>query len=231
MPGGARPPHRGEGAELTGRGLFLALEGVEGAGKTTQLRLLGEWMASRELPHTLAREPGGTPVGEAIRRVLLDSGALDVPPRTELLLMLAARSAFVRGVVRPALERGEVMVSDRFELSTFAYQGGGRGLDREEIRALNRFATEGVRPDLTLLFDLPVAAGIARQRESGKTRDRIEREAGDFQERVRAAYLQMAEADPSVIVVDAASSPGAVHERVRELLAARFPEPFAPSRG
>lgn len=220
-----------EDSEVTGRGIFLALEGVEGAGKSTQMRLLGEWLASHAIPHTLAREPGGTPVGEAIRRILLDSGAMEVPPRTELLLMLAARSAYVRSVVRPALDRGDVMVSDRFALSTFAYQGGGRGLDLEEVRILNGFATGHLQPDLTLLFDLPVAEGIARQRESGKTRDRIEREASEFQERVRATYLKMAAADPSVVLVDASSSPEAVHERVREVLAARFPEPFSRDRG
>jgi dTMP kinase len=156
---------------------------------------------------------------------------MEVPPRTELLLMLAARSAFVRDVVRPALARGEVMVSDRFELSTFAYQGGGRGLPREEIRALNAFATEGLRPDVTLLLDLPVAQGIERQRDAGKARDRIEQEASDFQERVRATYLEVAAQDPTVVIVDASGPPEIVQAGVRDVLARRHPEPFGLSGG
>ncbi|MEX0856001.1 MAG: dTMP kinase [Gemmatimonadota bacterium] len=226
------PPRANDGSgAVSGHGLFLALEGVEGVGKTTQARLLGEWLGELGLPYTLAREPGGTPVGEAIRQVLLDSGAMAVPDETELLLMLAARAAFVRGVVLPTLKRGEVMVTDRFELSTFAYQGAGRGLPLDRIRSLNAFATGGVRPDLTLVFDVPVEHGQARQRAAGKLQDRIEGEGNAFLERVRAGYLAMAAKDESVVVIDAGPPEDQVHARVRELLQLRFPEPFRPTRG
>jgi len=218
-------------ASPTGRGLFLVLEGAEGAGKSTQARLLEDWLRERGVPRQVAREPGGTPVGEAIRGVLLDAVDLEVPAETELLLMLAARAAFVRQVVEPALARGEVLVADRFELSSFAYQGGGRGLDLTEIRRLNDFATGGLRPDLTLVLDLPVSAGRERQRAAGKTRDRIEEEGSRFLDRVRNAYRALAEEDPRVLLVDAAPPPEVVQEVLRGLLEARFPEHFPPLRG
>ena len=122
---------------------FVVLEGVEGSGKSTQVRLLSAWLAEMGVAHATTREPGGTAVGEAIRGVLLDRDGLEMPPETELLLVLAARAAFVRDVVRPALERGETVLADRFDLSTFAYQGFGRGLDLETVRRLNEFATGG----------------------------------------------------------------------------------------
>ena len=123
------------------RGRFVVLEGVEGAGKSTQVRLLGEWLESCDIPFTLTREPGGTEVGEAIRHVVQDRAELSVPPETELLLYLAARAAFVQEVALPVLERGELLIADRFSLSTFAYQGFGRGLDLEEVRRMDRFAS------------------------------------------------------------------------------------------
>lgn len=216
---------------MTDRGLFLVLEGVEGSGKSTQARMLVDWLRELGVPHTLAREPGGTPVGEAVRTVLLDSRELDMPAETELLLLLAARAAFVRDVVRPALAGGQVMVADRFELSTFAYQGEARGLGLDRVRALNRFATGGLRPDLTLVLDLPASAGRGRQDSSGKASDRIEREGARFHERVEAAYSRLAEHDPDAVIVDAALSPEDVHRQIRRLLASRFPEPFMPRGG
>ena len=212
-------------------GFFLVLEGVEGAGKTTQARLISHWLDELGIPHQLAREPGGTPVGEAVREVLLESDRLEIVPETELLLMLASRATFVRQVVEPALARGEVMVADRFELSSFAYQGLGRGLGLQRVRELNAFATWGVRPDLTLVFDLPVRVGRSRQEMAGKARDRIEREGIDFLESVREAYRMLAEEDGSVKLVDASLSEAEVHRTVRELLRSGFPEPFDPGRG
>jgi dTMP kinase len=205
-----------------GTGFFLVLEGVEGAGKTTQARLLTDWLEEEGIPFRLAREPGGTPVGEGIREVLLARRDGGMPAETELLLMLAARAAYVREVVRPALEEGLVMVSDRFELSTFAYQGGGRGLDLAEVRRLNAFATGGLVPDLTLVFDLPVEEGRARQATDGKVLDRIEGEGRDFLERVAAAYRQLGKEEPGAVVVDAAPPPAEVHSRVRELVRSRL---------
>jgi len=217
--------------DVSDRGLFLVLEGVEGVGKSTQAHMLADWLGSLHIPHQLSREPGGTPVGEAIRHVLLDYGAIEVPDETELLLMLAARAAFVRKLVLPTLESGQIMISDRFELSTLAYQGAARGLGIEAIRPLNRFATGGLRPDLTIVFDLPVSEGSDRQQRSGKGRDRIEGEGARFLEAVRTAYLQLASADASIVVLDAAPTAAEVHETVREVLLSRFPEPFRGARG
>jgi dTMP kinase len=213
------------------RGFFVALEGVEGAGKTTQARLLGEWLSSEGIPYRVAREPGGTPVGEAIRRVLLDAPELQVPAETELLLMLAARAAYVRDVVRPALARGEVMISDRFELSTFAYQGVARGLGVDRVRALNAFATGGLSPDLTVVFDVSVTEGRQRQGVAGKAHDRMEREDADFQQAVGRAYRELAVNERSVVLLDGGGSEGEVQTRLRELLASRLPEPFHSARG
>lgn len=211
---------------MSDSGFFLVLEGVEGAGKTTQARLLTGWLEDEGVPFRLAREPGGTPVGEAIREVLLARRDGGMPAESELLLILAARAAYVRDVVRPALEAGLVMVSDRFELSTFAYQGGGRGLDLDRVRRMNAFATGGLEPDLTLVFDLPVEEGRARQEGDGKVLDRIEGEGRAFLERVAEAYRRLGAGEPGAVVVDASPSAEEVHARVRELVRARLPEPF-----
>lgn len=208
------------------RGLFIVLEGGEGVGKTTQVALLSGWMAQAEIPHVTAREPGGTPVGEAIREVVLGRAELDVPPETELLLILAARAAFVRDVVRPALEAGKVVLADRFALSTLAYQGYGRGLDLGQVRSGIEFATGGLRPDLYVVLDLPADAGAERQRRAGTDPDRIERAGSSFLERVREGYLTLAATEPGVAVLLASSTAEEVHRRIRDLLRGRFPETF-----
>lgn len=213
------------------RGLFLVLEGVEGAGKSTQARLLVDWMEEVGIPYRLAREPGGTAVGEAIREVLLDPRGADMPAETELLLMLSARAAFVRTIVRPTLAGGRVMLADRFELSTFAYQGVGRELGVEQVRVLNEFATGGLHPDLTVVLSLPANVGRARQLSSGKYSDRIEGAGARFHDRVGAAYAKLAAEGERMAVVDATDRPEEVHRRIRELLESRFPEPFATARG
>ena len=207
-------------------GLFIVLEGVEGAGKSTQARLLTEWFGRLGLPHILAREPGGTPVGEAIRRVVLDRGALTMPPETELFLILGARAAFTREVVRPALREGQVVLADRFDLSTFAYQGYGRGLDLDQVRQANAMATAGLSPDLYLILDLPVDVGIERKGgvESG---DRIEREGAAFLTRVRDGYRALAEAIPSACLIQANAEAEEVQRSIRETLEERFPETFS----
>ncbi len=193
--------------------------------------MLLEWLASEGIEAVSAREPGGTPVGEAIREILLDRRELGVPAETELLLMLAARAAFVREMVEPALAAGRLMVADRFELSTLAYQGVGRGLGVERARELNAFATGGLRPDLTLVFDLPVTEGRARRHAGGKVDDRIEGAGDAFLERVREGYLALAAADDGVEVVDAAPDADAVHQQVRTLVRSHFPELFRLARG
>jgi dTMP kinase len=177
------------------------------------------------IPHTVAREPGGTPVGEAIRAIVLDKGELEMPPETELFLILAARSAFVREVTVPSLERGEVLLADRFDLSTFAYQGYGRGLELETVRRLNSFATGGLDPDLYLVLDLAVETGMERKRDGGGG-DRIEREGRSFLSRVRDGYRTLAETHPRACLVAADGPADLVQETVRRILQERFPETF-----
>ncbi len=209
------------------RGRFVVLEGVEGAGKSTQARMLGDWLESCGVPFTLTREPGGTEVGEAIRNLVQDRPELSVPPETELLLYLAARTAFVREVARPVLERGELLIADRFSLSTFAYQGYGRGLDLDEVRRMDRFASGGLAPDVYLVLDLPVEQGRARQKAAGKKEDRLESSGRTFLKAVGRGYRELAGTDASVRLVDAIGTPDEVHARVREVLRRELPETFA----
>lgn len=209
------------------RGVFVVLEGIEGSGKSTQARLLAEWLAAGGVQGVWTREPGGTPLGEEIRRLLLDSG--EVAPRAELLLMLAARAALIDAVVRPALGRGEVVVADRFDLSTLAYQAYGRGLPLAEVEQLNAFATTGVRPDVTIVLDVPQSAGEARRAGRGSA-DRIEREARSFHTRVGEAYRLLGER-AGIDVIDGTADIAEVQRRIRKLLATRFPETFPGAPG
>jgi len=207
-------------------GRFIVLEGGDGVGKTTQAALLSSWLAAREIPHILTREPGGTPVGEAIREVVLGRDDLEMPAESELLLILAARAAFVRDIVRPALEAGQVVLADRFELSTLAYQGYGRGLDLQDVRQGLRIATGGLKPDLYIVLDLPVDAAGERRRQDGTAPDRIEKEGDDFLQSVHAGYLALAETEPGVQLLSARGTPEEVHTRIRGLLEARYPGTF-----
>ena len=175
-------------------GALITIEGGEGAGKTTVIAAIRDALAARGVEVVLTREPGGTVPGEAIRALLLDP-AHPLAPETELLLMFAARAQLVRELIRPALARGAVVVSDRFTDASFAYQGGGRGLDMGRIAELERWAA-GLKPDLTFLLDVDVAEGLARARSRGGEPDRIEREHDGFFERVRAVYRARAEAEP-----------------------------------
>lgn len=194
------------------------LEGVEGAGKSTQAARLSRWLDGRGVAHVTAREPGGTAVGEAIRGVVLDRLDLDIPPVSELYLLLAARAAFVRDVVRPALERGEWVVADRYDLSTLAYQAYGRGLPIEEVRRANALATGGLRPDLYIVLDVPVGVGMGRKNATGSPPDRMESERGGFLERVRDGYRALAEAEDRARLVPADGTPDAVFQAMTELL-------------
>jgi len=207
-------------------GCFIVLEGGEGVGKTTQATLLGRWLKEVGIPCRVTREPGGTPVGEAIRSVVLGRTDLQMPAESELFLILAARAAFVREVVRPALASGEVVIADRFSLSTLAYQGYGRGLDVERVRRVIDVATGGLEPDLYIVLDVPVERGIQRQQEGGMTPDRIEREGDDFLRRVRNGYLALSEEEPTARLLDGVGSPQEVHGRIRRLLEEEFPETF-----
>lgn len=203
-------------------GLFIVLEGGDGVGKTTQAALLSSWFEALRVAHVLTREPGGTPVGEAIRSVVLSQSDLEMPAETELLLILAARAAFVREVVEPTLARGTSVLADRFALSTLAYQGYGRGLDLGQVRAGLEIATGGLEPDLYLLFDVPQEEARRRQHADAATPDRIEREGEGFRRAVRDGYLALAESESSVDVINALGTPEEVHERVRERIVERF---------
>jgi len=175
-------------------GLLITIEGGEGAGKSTVMAAIVELLSAHGKDVVQTREPGGTPAGEAIRALLLDpDGQLEA--ETELLLMFAARAQLVREVIRPALARGAVVLSDRFTDASFAYQGGGRGIDMGRIAELERWAA-GIKPDLTFLLDVGVEQGLQRARSRGGEPDRIEREHGDFFRRVRAVYLARAAAEP-----------------------------------
>lgn len=216
-------------AERRTHGLFLALEGVEGAGKSTQVRQLADVLRRHGRAVVVAREPGSTPLGERIRETTLNDPALDIPARSELFLMLAARAAFVEQVVLPALQEGRVVIADRFELSTLAYQGLGRGLPLAEIRRCNRLATGGMVPDATLLLEVGAEEGLRRQQAAGKAPDRVERESAEFHARVASGYRQLATELEGVIRIDGSGSVEAVHARVLEALRAKFPETFSPA--
>jgi len=203
------------------------MEGAEGVGKTTQVGLLGEWLTTCGVPHVVAREPGGTPLGEAVRALVLDVRVHEPPPEAELFLILAARAAYVRDVVRPALARGMVVLSDRFDLSTLAYQGYGRGLNLEQVRQCNAVATGGLAPDLVLWLDAPVEEGLARRVGAGAELDRIEREGVAFLRRVVEGYHSLADASDRVERIDATRGPKQVHEAIRASLAAHLPGTFA----
>lgn len=189
---------------MTGR--LISLEGGEGVGKSTLLAGLREHFDRLGLDVLYTREPGGTPVGEAIRALVLDPAHRGIAAETELLLIFAARAQLVREVLRPALDAGRWVLCDRFTDASYAYQGGGRGIDNVHIAELERIATAGLRPDLTLLLDLPVAHGRARASQRGDA-DRIESERDDFFERIRAAYLARAQAEPQRFRVIDASQP------------------------
>ncbi len=206
-------------------GLFIAFEGGEGAGKSTHLRRLTERLDRLGVAHLLVREPGGTPAGERIRQIVLDPET-HIFAETELLLYLASRAEFVKRVVRPALDRGELVLADRFEMSTYAYQGIARGLGLERVRELNAFATGGLKPDGTVLLALDPDVGRGRLRGEG---DRLEREHADFHRAVAGAYEVLAESEPGVITIRSDGSVEDVQERLWAELSARWPDRFPPA--
>ena len=196
------------------RGIFLAFEGGEGTGKTTQLRVLADELAGRGLEVVVTYEPGDTPVGARLRELLLDP-ATSVTAQTEALLYAADRAEHVANVIAPALARGAVVITDRYIDSSIAYQAYGRGLDVGEVTRASVWATGGLLPDLTLLLDLPPEDGLRRARGRGGRADRLEAEAMDFHTRVREAFLALAAADPGrYAVIDAAGAPDQVADGV-----------------
>ena len=201
-------------------GRFITLEGIEGAGKSTVAQLVSEWLASRGVTARVTREPGGTPLAERVRKIVLDRGDEAVSPRAETLLMFAARSIHVENLIRPALARGEWVLCDRFTDASRAYQGYGRGMDLAWIESLAQAVHGDLQPDCTLLLDLPVDVGLTRARSrSGVAADRFEAEATEFFERVRQGYLQIARAQPQrVRVIDAAAALPSVSQQVTAVL-------------
>jgi dTMP kinase len=200
------------------RGRFITLEGIEGAGKSTQLSVVDECLRSKGLGVVRTREPGGSDVAERIRSLLLDPANRGMDADAELLLVFAARAEHLRKTILPALESGRWVLCDRFTDATYAYQGGGRGLSRERIAVLERLVQRELRPDLTLLFDLPVATGLDRAR-GRSVPDRFESERHDFFERVAQAYRDIAAAEPlRVRQIDADREPESIAVEVRRII-------------
>nr|WP_256122426.1 dTMP kinase [Pseudomonas putida] len=198
--------------------MFITLEGPEGAGKSTNRDYLAARLREHGLDVVLTREPGGTPLAEKVRELLLAPSDEGMAADTELLLVFAARAQHLAQVIRPALARGSVVLCDRFTDATYAYQGGGRGLSVERIAALEQFVQGNLRPDLTLVFDLPVEVGLARAAARGRL-DRFEQEGQAFFEAVRQAYLQRAQGAPQrYSLLDAAQSLEAVQRDIDALL-------------
>lgn len=202
---------------------FISLEGIEGVGKSTQCSLLAQAL-EREFgcEVEVTREPGGTPLGESIRSMLLDPALPAMDSTTELLLMFAARAEHLAAVIRPALASGKWVICDRFTDATYAYQGGGRGLGMEQIKTLENLVQNGLSPDLTILFDAEVRSALGRAAQRGKP-DRFEQEQQQFFSRVRQAYLDRARDEPDrIIVIDAGSNVETVHRDVMRAVCGRF---------
>jgi dTMP kinase len=209
------------------RGLLIAFEGGEGAGKTTQARLLAIWLREQGYDVVATQEPGATKMGMRLRALLLDTAHTGLSPRAETLMYAADRAEHVESVIAPALQRGTVVVTDRYVDSSIAYQGRGRNQPVGEVAGLNRWATGGLEPDLTILLDLPPHEGLGRRSVSA---DRLEAEPADFHERVREGFLDQAQANPGkYLVLDATEAPaelsGQIQDRVRDLL----PDPVPPA--
>jgi len=199
------------------KGLFITLEGIEGVGKSTHAVFITELLQNNGHEVTLTREPGGTGTGEAIREILLHHKVENIADVTELLLIFSARAQHLDEVIRPALAKNTSIVCDRFTDATYAYQGGGRGLGKDKVRLLEDLVQEGLKPDLTLLFDAPVATGLSRAKKRS-TADRFESETIAFFEQVRSTYLDIARAEPErVYVIDAAQSLQQVQADISEL--------------
>ncbi len=196
------------------KGLFITFEGGDGAGKTTQLEKLAAWLRDRGHSVLVTREPGGTDVGNELRNIILHRKGF-LAPRAEALLYAADRAHHIHTVVRPALERGEIVVQDRYFDSSVAYQGAGRVLSEEEVRDLSLWATEGLIPDLTVVLDVPAEIARARRESTRDVYDRLEAESDDFHERVRRAYRRLADAEPNrFLVLDGQAPAEELHQRI-----------------
>jgi dTMP kinase len=208
---------------LNERGRFITFEGIDGCGKTTQFRMLGNWLRERGKEVVETVEPGGTSIGQQIRKILLDPASADIQPRTELLLYFASRAQNVDQVIRPALESGHIVLCDRFTDSTLVYQGAGRGIDTNVVLDLDRIACRGLKPDITLLIDIDLETSLARAKRRndrvGMSESRIDDESAAFHERVREGYLALAANEPArFAVIDGRGSIGEVAALIREAI-------------
>ncbi|HET7371671.1 MAG TPA: dTMP kinase [Gammaproteobacteria bacterium] len=207
--------------------MFITIEGGEGVGKTTQIKAVRKWLEERGHLVVATREPGGTPLAEAIRNVVVSAEQADVPPLSELLLMFAARVSHIESVIAPALAAGKTVLCDRFIDASYAYQGGGRGLPSEQIETLERWLPTAAQPDLTILIDAPIEVGLERARRRGES-DRFEQEAMVFFRRVCDAYLARARQFPQrFIVIDAGRRPP---KRITADILARLEERLAGAK-
>ncbi len=217
------------------KGTFITFEGIEGSGKSTQIVLLANYLKSSGNRVLLTREPGGTPIGDQIRKILLDPANKALDSSAELLLYAASRAQHLSEVILPALEAGLIVLCDRFSDATLAYQGYGRGLNRETIQELDWIVTSGMRPNLTLLFDIDAATGLSRAQGRNNSRGleneaRFENEEIAFHERVRRGYLELAKQEPGRIrVVDASQTPDEIQDIVRKMIDDVLREPIGKS--
>ncbi|MFP4416199.1 MAG: dTMP kinase [Chitinivibrionales bacterium] len=204
-------------------GLFITFEGIDGCGKTTQLKLAQEYLRSKELPLIVTREPGGTPIAEKIREIIISPHHSEMTDACELLLYLAARAQHVGERIVPALKDGKVVLCDRFQEATFAYQGYGRGYDLSVLREMNRFATDDIHPAQTFIFDLPVEDAFERMKKMNKAPDRLEQNSAAFYQKIRSGYLELARNESHRVCVLDATQPveqiaALVEDRIDELL-------------
>ncbi len=211
------------------RGRFITFEGIDGCGKTTQFRLLGNSLRERGREVIETVEPGGTAIGQQIRRILLDPASADIQPRTELLLYFASRAQNVDQVIRPALDSGRIVLCDRFTDSTLVYQGSGRGIDTKVVLDLDRIACRGLKPDITILIDIDLETSLTRAKRRndrvGQSESRIDEESAAFHERVREGYLALARNEPDrFIVIDGRGAIGEVAALIREAIREGMPD-------
>lgn len=199
--------------------MFITFEGPDGSGKSTQLKLLASALREEGRDIITTREPGGTEIGDQIRAVIMNMKNKAMDPRTELLLFNASRAQLVEELIRPSLAAGKIILCDRYADSTMAYQGYGHGLDKDELRRLLNFATGGLKPDLTLLFDISAEAGLKRRISNHDEWNRMDDYALQFHERVRGGFLELAAADPERwVVIDADRDPGVIHAEVLDIV-------------
>ena len=207
--------------------LFITFEGTEGCGKSTQIDLLAQWLQKNKRVYLLSREPGATTIGRQIRSLLLNRESTDIVALTELLLYAADRAQHCEQIIKPALKEQKIVLCDRFYDSTTAYQEGGRQLSKTLVMEINQLATQGLKPDLTFLLDLPVERGLERARKRAAqeqdTQDRFEREKIDFHERVRKKYHEIASDEPKrVILIDASKDIQSIHQKIIEVFVTKL---------